>query len=201
MQISVRGDLKNLTARLSELQQKVVPNATRRAINKTADQVKSQAAKEISDSWGFKRIEVRRAINIRRANFKKLVAVLSASGRPRPLIKLATSVRQTRRGVVARIGGKSKLYEGTYIATMPSGHRGIFKTLGGRRGTTRKTLKGKNKGQMYQPGLPIQELFAPSIPTAFVARRTQDLMRRAVRERFPKLFEHEIKYALSRTRQ
>lgn len=200
MQISVRGDLKHLTSRLTSLQRKVIPNATRRAINKTANQVKSQAAKEISQSWGFKRIEVRKAINIRRANFKKLVAVLSVSGRPQPLIKHATSARQTRRGVVARIGGKSKLYEGTYLATMPSGHKGIFKTLGGRRGKTRQTIGGKNRGQMYQPGLPIKELYAPSIPTAFIARRTQDLMRRAVRERFPKLFEHEIKYALSRTK-
>lgn len=196
MQIKITSDIHKVLAQLQRVQKEGIPVATQRALNRTAEQARTEASREISREWGFKVREAKDAIRLKRATRTHLVAVLEPTGNRKPLYKQATSAKQTKQGVIAKIGGKARLYKHAYLAKMPSGHTGIFRTKGGRRGPVKMGKTGKR----YTSELPIVELRAPSIPTAFVAKRTQDLMQKAIKEKFPVNFEREMKFAMSKVR-
>lgn len=166
---------------------KVREKATVRAINKTAEQVKVQASREIRDAgYNLKIAKIKKAITLRRASKTELVAVLRATGKPVGLINY--SARQTKAGVSVQVKNGRKLISGAFIATMPNGHKGVFVRKGHGH---RKVVKG---GKTTWSGLPIDELFGPSIPSAFMNKVVQDALRSAVREKFPRLLKHELQY-------
>ncbi|AXL51343.1 hypothetical protein DSC91_003968 [Paraburkholderia caffeinilytica] len=59
-----------------------------------------------------------------------------------------------------RVKNGRKLLRHAFIATMPNGHRDIFKREGS--GHQRVTKKGRS----YMSGLPIRSLYGSSIPDA-----------------------------------
>ena len=83
--------------------------------------------------------------------------------------------RQTKRGVSYNLGGRKTL-AGAFIATMPTGHEGVF------------MRKGANR-------LPIQERFGPSLGHVFAKYRPLGVAR--VQEVFASNFDHEMAFASS----
>ncbi|RUX20027.1 hypothetical protein EOA27_09640 [Mesorhizobium sp. M2A.F.Ca.ET.037.01.1.1] len=95
------------------------------AVNTTAKQVRTNAARIVAKQGGLKRADVDPSIRI--YPYSKpttLTATVRGSGRPIALVKFAA--RQTKTGVNANAWGVRKLYKGTFIATMRSGHEGVF---------------------------------------------------------------------------
>ncbi|RWE59812.1 MAG: hypothetical protein E5V22_11085 [Mesorhizobium sp.] len=94
-------------------------------VNDTAKQVRRFSARIVAKAGGLKRADAEPSILISPySRPSTLTATVRGSGRPIALIKFAA--RQTKAGVTANAWGHRKLYKGTFIATMKSGHRGVF---------------------------------------------------------------------------
>lgn len=187
IKIDVRADISKALAKLTTISNEVRDKAVVRALNKTATQVKTQAAREIRDvGYNLKIGKIKQSIDIRRASKSTLVAVVKASGRPIGLINYAA--RQTKSGVSVQVKGGRKVINGAFIATMPSGHKGVFVRLGDAH------KKVTRRGKVRWSGLPIKELFGPSIPVAFLNKTVQSALQLAAREKFPRILQQEIAY-------
>lgn len=113
------------------------------AVNDTARQVRTRSARDVAKGMGMTRKNVDKAIVIRPySQPDTLTATVRGRGVPLPLMQFAA--KQTRKGVTAKAWGNRKLYPGTFIATMKSGHQGVF----------RRTSKAR---------LPIKELYGSGV--------------------------------------
>lgn len=155
------------------------PSAVSRALNRAATSARVVMVREIARDLGLRQADVSDRISTRLAaqteflEQDQLVAKVIATGARIPLYRFRA--RQTKTGVTARLPGGAGRYPGAFIATMRSGHTGVFK----RRSTQR---------------LPITELFGPSVPRVFekflplgVARGQEQLSKNIV---------HELRFAL-----
>jgi hypothetical protein len=169
-----------------------VPEATVRALNKMADQVKVSASREIrAAGYGLKAADIKKALKVRRASKDNLTATVVASGRPLPLMQYGA--RQTSKGVSVNVSKGRKVIAEAFIATMPSGHKGVFVREPGAR--HKKVGQGK---QASWHALPIRELFGPSVPGVLSNDAIQGAIQSLIMEKFPKLLDHEQKWASRR---
>ena len=186
IKISVEADISGALRKLkvtAEQASKAIP----RALNKTATTARAEAAREIkSAGYGLKIRDIKKAISIIRANRSELRAIVRASGKPIPLIEY--SARQTGKGVTVNVLRGRKRIDGAFIATMPTGHRGVFV----HQGETNRWVK--RNGRRVRTRLPIRELFGPSVPQAFVNTIVQTALQRAIRERFPVVLAQELRF-------
>lgn len=137
-----RADAERIAAGLRDLPQRLRGPTVKRALRRALGTVRTETTRMV-------RAEVPR---LRAKTVSGQMAIqLTASGlegdvivraRPIPLVEYAG--RQTRLGVTVEVKKGRKLIRHAFIATMKSGHRGIFV----RRGKAR---------------LPIKELFGPAI--------------------------------------
>ena len=185
--VSVRGDITKALRKLDvtrEQARKAIP----RALNKTATTARAEAAREIKAAgYGLKIAAIKKSITIVKATGAELRAIVRASGKPTPLIEY--EARQTRAGVTVAVLRGRKLIKGAFIATMPTGHRGVFV----RQGMTRKRVM--RNGRLTSSGLPIRELYGPSVPQAFANTVVQAALASAIRERFPIALRQELRFA------
>lgn len=136
--------------------------AARNAINKAASKARTRVVKRLAGILNLKQDYIRGVVTLIPATPKKLVAVVRLTKKGIPLIDFPA--RQTRRGVVVRTrkGRPGELLRGTFLATMKSGHRGVFE----RRSRTKPGLKRREwrgKGaKRYKTELPIEERFGPT---------------------------------------
>ncbi len=132
-----------------------------RAINSTADQSLNQWIKLVQGKYTITR-SIKKYFNIYRATTNKQVARIAFNPRREYKVSLVQyQVRQTRTGVKTEvIRGKSETLRHAFIATMPSGHKGVFQRTGQKKIATR----GRYKGRMRET---IKELYGPSLPKVF----------------------------------
>lgn len=172
-----------------------MPDATVRALNKIADQGKTFGAREIkSAGYNLKIGDIKRAMRVRRASKGNLKATIITTGRPIPLI--AYGARQTAKGVTVNVLSGRKLIPGAFIATMPSGHKGVYVRAPG--------AKHKKVGQGSKASwhaLPIRELYGPSIPDAMNNKGVQAALLALTREKFPAVLAHEQAWLKRRGRR
>lgn len=182
--ISVQDNFKQVAIKLFELRNDVLEKAKIRALNKVAAQAKVAASKEIrATGYNMKAAAIKQKITIKRASSGNAVVVIKCSGRPIPLIQFGA--RETRAGVSVSVKHGRKIIRHAFVATMPSGHQGVYVRVGNQH----KKISGK------WHGLAIKELFGPSIPAAFGNEIVQAALVRLVREKFPTILEHEINFA------
>lgn len=183
MELNVRSDIKSVLSMLDETQQFIVPKAAARAINKTMTTVNAQAARDIKKDIGGKLSisEIKVGLTKTTAKAKALYASLYAKGRRIPLIKIDPSASQDATGVNYKTGKGRGHVQHAFIATMKSGHKGVFK----RKGSTR---------------LPIKELHGPSLPKVFTNDVIMKAMERVAGERWAKVFQQELSYELNKFR-
>ncbi|APR98991.1 phage tail protein [Wolbachia endosymbiont of Folsomia candida] len=139
-----------------------------RALNKTALWLKSQAAKEISEEKQIKLTVVRKRLRIIKARASTLEVIIKANLYAARASSLG-SMRQTKMGTKA---GKY-MFDNAFIATMPEGHRGIFKRKG-------------------RAALPIQEVKLPLEPEA--SKIVKELVNYEVEAIFEKFLQRELNY-------
>lgn len=181
--IRISHDARDLLRRLDEAGRQKFPRAAAAALNKVAATVRTVAKRDIARQTGLRSGVVLAGLAIERAGPDRLLAAVVATGRPVPLIGFAA--RQTRAGVTAHAWGGRKLYPGAFIATMPTGHVGVFRRLGDRRGAPRPAKGGKTPGRIIRPELPIKQLWGPSIPGGLRDAAVQAALRATVAERLP----------------
>jgi len=187
MQVDVRDNIKQVLARMEGFSRDVVEKATVSALNRVADQAVTQAAREIRDKgYNFKAARIKAAIRVIRASTGKLTASVRVKRKPTPLIDF--DARETRKGVTVKVQGKRAVIPHAFIATMPSGHRGVFVRKDG--GTHLYKRKG---GRIISTQLPIRELYGPSIGAAYANDAIQEAMARSIASNFEARLRHEIK--------
>ena len=131
-----------------------------RSLNKAITQTRTRAAREISAKRNILVGRAKKDMRIQRASPDRPVAAIHASGKPIPVIAVKGVKRQTPLGVKAKIEAKKKphLFKGAFIATMASGHTGVFERIG------KKRLK-------------IRELKLPSVASTMVQKATEKRLR------------------------
>jgi hypothetical protein len=163
--------------------------AVARAINKSAVSVRAVGARAISKDMGLRVGDVREQIVLRRAHPTEPTATLTVRGRGIPLIKLGARGREPSRGipggVTYRLFGGQRRIARAFIATMESGHRGVFR----RRGKPRLMKKGRWAAtkRLRQR---IVEIVGPSLPRMFT--RHAEAMRARYAEVMPGNLRHEL---------
>ena len=167
-------DISVITTALGNLGNQA-PSAASRALNRLATTVRARAAREISKDMKVKVGTARGAMRIARATRNQLESRVIAKGARIPLIEF--KARQTRPGATYDAGRGRKTLQSGFIATMASGHRGVFT----RQGPYLVSVKGRYAGQRRQR---IYERFGPSIPRVFAQERVQTALRQVIAERW-----------------
>jgi hypothetical protein len=184
-------DLRDFEAGLKQLGKRSRISVMR-AINRTAASERTQAKREIAKDTGIKAGDVDKALAVSKATPEVAFATVTASGRRLPLIAFnargAEPSRGRGRGVSYRLLGGRGRVPSAFIATMRSGHRGVFARFGASR--------DRSEGA-WSPNLPIRELFGPSLPLVFIKRFLPEAPARSVAT-LAKNLKHEIEFALKR---
>jgi len=102
------------------------PRVMRRGINRTVDMAATDLKRRIAEEIELPKGEVAKGIGKRHASFANLAGAVGAKPH-RPSLTKFKGTRQLKRGVKYRIGKQGfKFIEHAFIATMKSGHRGVF---------------------------------------------------------------------------
>lgn len=173
MSTTVRLDMTKAKAALGYLKTMAKPRLAR-ALNRSRDSAKTFMVRALADDMGLQQKDLRPSVLTKDAVPQRLVATMSASLKRLPLIRFG-AVQLKRAGVRARIGSNRKTYPGAFIATMPSGHRGVFQ----RRDKAR---------------LPIDEKHGPSIGHVFDKHAPAAAARAT--EQLTKNVQTEVRYLL-----
>lgn len=149
-----------------------VQRAVVRALNRAIATVRTDTTRRLAQEMGITRGTVRERLRITKATGQRLEAILTVTGKRIPILDFAA--RQTREGVTYRKGGASRgLIPSGFIATMKSGHRGVFK----RRSRSR---------------LPIVERFGASLPYVAIRQKILQASRDVGDAAFKKNLAHEL---------
>lgn len=169
---------------IADRTRRLVDEAHVAACNRAAVSVRAEAVRAVRRRYpGFKASAARATMQIIRATYARPTATVRVRGRRTPLIEF--SARQTKSGVSVRIRAR-KTVRGAFIATMPSGHRGVFQRTGrfGRRGNPRLEK--------------IAELKTLSLPQALEQEQVVGALRGYALERYRIEFERELKFRAGR---
>ena len=188
--ISVHHNFRRVAIQLRETRTDILEKAKIRALNKVAKQAKVAASREIrAAGYGMKVNNIKGMIKIRHAGYGNPVVTLRVFRKSIPLIEF--SAIQTPDGVSVNVKNGRKVIKHAFIATMPStggktGHKGVFVRVG-------NDHKINKKG--VWSGLPIKQLFGPSVVNAFSNEIVQRALVTLIQDKFPTILEHEIKFA------
>ena len=181
--VNVRSNGNVVAMELMAAAQEMRDLALVRALNKTADQVKVAASREVrAAGYNLKASTIKDNIQVRRAGPGNLKATVVARGRPVPMIEY--SARKTAKGITVNVLKGRKLLAGAFFATMPNGHKGVFVRDMSK---PRKERTKKNKWH----DLPIKELFGPSVPSGLANATVQAALQRLIADRFPQILKSE----------
>ena len=167
----------------AEILLKDIPNGASKAIvnalNRSVEGARTDAVKKVRERYIIKAKDVRDTIQIKKATYDDLTAIVKASGSPVALSKFKitpSSPPKTRRKkpIIARVtrGGGGPI-PGAFVAKMESGHVGVFERVGKAR-------------------LPIKQLYGPSVPQMLGHESVTEYVEEQAREKVEKRLEHEI---------
>ena len=188
-QIGVRTNAGEVASQFAEAALAMRDRATMRALNEVADQAKVAASRQIRDvGYKLKISAIKKGITVKRATTANLKAAMIAQGRPIPLIEYSANELKGKGVSVSVLNGR-KLIKGAFIATMPSGHRGVFV-----REENAKHKKMMTRGKPSWHALGIRELFGPSIPDGLANKEVAAAFERFVDQAFPAILDREFSF-------
>jgi hypothetical protein len=199
--VGVDIDIGGATADLDELQVAVREQAAVSAINKTLAKGRTNMIRAISREYNVTAGYVRERLRIEGATYQRgkaqIFGTLSGSGargqkRSANLIAfLEKSVTFAQAKKRAKAGTLDQLHfqikRGARRVVIP----GAFV---GNKGRTVFIRRGKDR-------LPIDPVQTIDVPQMFNARRVNDVVRRAIEQDFPDIYEHEVQFYTSRFSQ
>lgn len=167
--IRVFTDIERIKKGVSQLSRTGVDRAIVRATNKSLLKTRTMARKEFSKRFNLPlRTVVNKQILSFNASKTRKEAVISARGSRIPIIKVVGGAKQFKLGVKAKTGrGGKRLIRGAFIATMRSGHTGVYKRVLGMP-ARRVTYKSPTTGRLNTSALPVRELMFPPLASMLV---------------------------------
>jgi hypothetical protein len=159
-QIEIFSNLAKQKKNLARFSKKGVERATYRALNKTGGKANTVLKRDISKSYNLAQKEFNGGLKQIKAGPSKLRFTIIGTGKQIPIIRVKGAKKQTALGVRVNTGTGSRVLKGHFIATMASGHTGIF-----RRKDNAKHKPGKNltTGVSQTRALGITERLFPSV--------------------------------------
>jgi hypothetical protein len=177
-------------ATIARLRARSVP-AQVRAINRAIGSANTAMLRVIAQDMGVKVGDVREKIRTQQATPDRRRARLYASAKRIPLIAFGAKgpepSRGRGRGVSVKTGSGRRTIPNAFIATMQSGHRGVFQRVAG---------AARRHGPLpHRSQLPIRELFGPSIWKVFLKYQHVGIARGE--EQLIKNLQSEFRFALA----
>jgi hypothetical protein len=185
VKLTISHDFKAIERQLKTLQEDIAKKATVRALNRTVEQARTDMSREIRQTYNLSAAKVREKLFIKRARFTqgslRIEAELSSSGpKGRRAVNIINfQARQTKKGLTAKIkkqGGRVLVAKRGFI---------------GNKGRTAFTRVGDER-------LPIRPLQTIDVPQMFNAKRINSVVVRKIREKFPTIWEREVRYYTAR---
>lgn len=171
--ISIDG-VDGVVVNLRSLADRTVPSIVR-GLNYAIGGARDVMVAAIAADIGLEPDKVRKQLPIRNATTRELSATLSATRKRIPLIEFHAQGPVPSRGrgdgVSYQLRGGRGRVPNAFLATMKTGHKGVF------------ARKGKSR-------LPIRELFGPSLGHVFAVHRQEGLAR--AQEAFHNSFASDI---------
>lgn len=186
MQITIKTNFPDVQRKLDALQRDIAQQATARALNRTVEQAKTAMSKEIRAEFVLPASTVNQSLRISRAKAKgglfNLEAELSSISQPgKRALNLAHF--QARKDIRGR-GVKFKIKRSGPWKTIP----GAFLINGGK---TVMIRVGRKR-------LPIKALQTINVAQMFNTKRINAKVLQVINERFPTIFDREVKYYTDR---
>jgi hypothetical protein len=171
-----------------------------RSLNRTITGVRTDAVREIQMVITPTAKTIRATFTMIKASPRKLTAAVKSSGNALPLIEYRA--RATKKGVTVQVKKKSKrsLISRAFIATMKSGHKGVFfrdyifnlyPARKARHGVAYATMPRKYR-------LPIEELYGPGVPDILSNDSVMKPILKKANERLHKELGNQLNYELSK---
>jgi hypothetical protein len=187
-----------------QVTEKVLQQASVSALNKSVVSVRAALVDAIFTEYNLKKKDIRAELNVRRADAKSLEAEIYGSGSPgvplygfSPTPKRSPSTRRLKSGAyspktgisVAVKRGSRKKIAGAFIATMKSGHVGVFKRR--ERGTG-------NWWNAFDKKQSISELYGPSPIKLASQDKYQTMLDDIAEDLMDKNFAHEAEFYMKK---
>lgn len=163
-QIQVLTDIEALKKQVKRFSKGGITRAQFRALNRSANKAKTFTSRLLSKDFNIKVSALKPFLFVSpRASARNSTVAIRGASKRLPIYNFAKGAkRQGALGVRFNSGGGAKVHSHTFIATMPSGHTGIF---------IRKTVKRYKRdvrispttGKRYLTQLAIRELTYPSV--------------------------------------
>ncbi len=204
--MEIRGDINALIEATKGL--KIAEPALKKgavsATNKSIVTVRSRATRLVAKEYRVTQKDVRKELNIYKANYSRIVARMYGSGKPGiGLFKFAPTPKRIPSTVRSGTGrflpkdgikvmihrGKRKQVKGAFIARMSSGHVGVFR----RRKDGSANFWNAAKRRFF-----IDELFGPSPLRILDSTFYKDKIDEIAEEVMDKNMAHETEYFLKK---
>lgn len=182
-EIRIRVDSKELELQLAQLSGSEARAAMSRSLNRAIRSTSSLANRLIREEINIRAGAVRKALSVRRARPGSLSAEINVAAKAAPLIAFK-GTRQIKAGVSVKPKKKRTVIKGAFVATMRSGHKGVF---------VRESVGGHRAAR-----LPIRELFSTAPAQALDDEQKRLLLGRHARDRFETEIGREIEFRLTR---
>jgi hypothetical protein len=165
--------------------------ATLRALNRAIITTRADVSRRLNKDTGVRVKIIKRRLVIIPPKIEHLEATLRIDGTPVPAREYRA--KQTPTGVTFGTGSSRAFLKGAFLATMKSGHKGVYS-----RARPSRSRKGKPRSS---PALPIFERFGP--PLSIVALRTAilDASRTVGEQALRKNLAHEMRRRLGDLRK
>lgn len=124
LSVSIQANPRDMADRIERLATDVRQKVIARALRKAANGSRAETARAIKDEYKISSRVVRKSIKIRTFFKAPPKAEITVKGGPLPIY--AFKPRKTAAGIKVRIKGRAVLFPHSFIATMRSGHIGVF---------------------------------------------------------------------------
>lgn len=186
-----------------------------RALNKTLTGIKTDASTEIRAILNAKKADVDATFKVTSASVADMSCKFVSTGRALPLMTFGA--RQTKKGVSVQVKKTvaRSVVAGSFLATMKSGHQGVFWRKWHEKGVSKSGFESQAnrvgyfwsvKAQRFVPmallpqsfRLPIKELFSSRVPDVLSDPPVINAVLDKANERLLTNLDHEVNYELSR---
>lgn len=193
MRITTKSNSDEVLGKIDQFAELVSTIVAARAANKLSDQAQTAGFRKVNELYDVGPRKMEKYASARIATPSTPSSAIIVKGKGFPLS--AFRPRQTSQGVSVSIKGRRALIRHAFIATMPSGHTGVFARgkYGARFQFGVGTRHVKRHGKSTE--LPIAELFSFAPADAFSNPDVIAAMDARVTEQGPKVFAQELRFA------
>lgn len=182
MHLNIRTNFPDVVDALGRLQDQLASQVLARSLNRTMEQARTAMSREIRSEFNLPAAYVRERLQIRKAfarsgQFSLQAELIGGDGRRRSANVIRFGARPGAAGVsvLIRKGGRKEI-KGSFIGNKG---RTVFRRTGDKR-------------------LPIEPVQTIDVAQMFNTRRINAAVVAAMRQKFPAIFERELRYAMTR---